>query len=85
MFFLKPEFAKSSNIVLREGSQLIAVTNNANAQYMNNYFRVTKRIAPTTFTVSAGGQTWAATTDAFYPSTTGSLITSATYAASSEL
>ncbi len=64
---------------------LIAVTNNANAQYMNNYFRVTKRIAPTTFTVSAGGQTWAATTDAFYPSTTGSLITSATYAASSEL
>ena len=62
----------------------IAVSNNANHQYINNYFKVIKRAAPT-LTVSAGGQTWATSPAAFWAATTGALIASAVYTASIEL
>jgi hypothetical protein len=63
----------------------VVVSNNAAHVYLNQWFKTTKRVAPTSFSVTVGGATWNPTTDGFYNSTVSSLINSGFYAASSEL
>jgi hypothetical protein len=63
----------------------VVVSNNAAHIYLNQWFRVTKRVTPTSMSVSVGGATWNPTTDGFYNSTVSSLIALGTFAASAEL
>ena len=62
----------------------IVVSNNGNHNYLNQWFRVTKRAVPTV-SVSVGGATWNPTTNGFYNSTVSALIAAGVFTASAEL